>query len=49
MSDTSAANGKVVVNRAMSLDGFIAGPGHSLPLGYVRPRRLARDDVDRLP
>jgi len=30
MSDTSAANGKVVVNRAMSLDGFIAGPGHAM-------------------
>jgi len=30
MSDTSKANGKVVVNRAMSLDGFIAGPGDSM-------------------
>src|SRR5438067_13854946 len=29
MSD-SAGNGKVVVNRAMSLDGFIAGPGHAM-------------------
>jgi len=27
MSDTSTRAGKVVVNRAMSLDGFIAGPG----------------------
>jgi dihydrofolate reductase len=27
MSDTSTGSGKVVVNRAMSLDGFIAGPG----------------------
>src|SRR5215469_3005115 len=27
MSDMSNGNGKVVVNRAMSLDGFIAGPG----------------------
>jgi len=27
MSDTSTRTGKVVVNRAMSLDGFIAGPG----------------------
>ncbi len=27
MSATSTGNGKVVVNRAMSLDGFIAGPG----------------------
>jgi dihydrofolate reductase len=28
MSD--AGTGKVVVNRAMSLDGFIAGPGHTM-------------------
>jgi dihydrofolate reductase len=27
MSDTSTRTGKVVVGRAMSLDGFIAGPG----------------------
>ena len=27
MSDTGTGTGKVVVNRAMSLDGFIAGPG----------------------
>ncbi len=26
----SRAVGKVVVNRAMSLDGFIAGPGHAM-------------------
>jgi dihydrofolate reductase len=38
MSDTGTANGKVVVNRAMSLDGFIAGPGHSMDWG---PGRLA--------
>jgi dihydrofolate reductase len=30
VSDTSAGKGKVVVNRAMSLDGFIAGPGDSM-------------------
>lgn len=30
MSDTSTEPGKVVVNRAMSLDGFIAGPGHAM-------------------
>src|SRR5881397_2659201 len=30
MSDTSTGIGKVVVNRAMSLDGFIAGPGDSM-------------------
>ena len=27
MSDTSTGTAKVVVNRAMSLDGFVAGPG----------------------
>jgi len=30
VSDTSTANGKVVVNRVMSLDGFIAGPGDAM-------------------
>jgi dihydrofolate reductase len=30
MSDTSVGNGKVVVNRSMSLDGFIAGPGNAM-------------------
>jgi dihydrofolate reductase len=30
MSDTSAGNGMVVVNRSMSLDGFIAGPGDAM-------------------
>ncbi|MDX8144581.1 dihydrofolate reductase family protein [Lentzea sp. BCCO 10_0061] len=30
MSDSDADPGKVVVNRAMSLDGFIAGPGHAM-------------------
>jgi dihydrofolate reductase len=30
MSDTSTGQGKVVVNRAMSLDGFIAGPGDAM-------------------
>ena len=37
MSETSTANGKVVVNRAMSLDGFIAGPGHTMDWGGGRP------------
>ena len=36
MSDTSTGNGKVVVNRSMSLDGFIAGPGHSMDWGGGR-------------
>ena len=30
MSDTSTGNGKVVVNRSMSLDGFVAGPGDAM-------------------
>ncbi len=30
MSATSPRNGKVVVNRSMSLDGFIAGPGDAM-------------------
>lgn len=30
MSDADAGPGKVVVNRAMSLDGFIAGPGDAM-------------------
>jgi dihydrofolate reductase len=30
MSDPSSGNGKIVVNRAMSLDGFIAGPGDAM-------------------
>jgi dihydrofolate reductase len=30
MPDTSTGNGKVVVNRSMSLDGFIAGPGDAM-------------------
>ncbi len=30
MSDTDAGSGKVVVNRAMSLDGFIAGPDNAM-------------------
>jgi len=39
MSDTDIRNGSVVVNRAMSLDGFIAGPSHSMDwiMSYVSP------------
>ncbi len=37
MSEVSTGNGKVVVNRAMSLDGFIAGPGHRMDWGGGRP------------
>ena len=39
MTETHERTGKVVVNRAMSLDGFIAGPGHSMDLiaGFTSP------------
>src|ERR1700757_3315017 len=30
MSEIVTGNGKVVVNRSMSLDGFIAGPGDAM-------------------
>ena len=45
MSDTST--GKVVVNRSMSLDGFIAGPGHTMDWGAGRPLAdfVAPDDL----
>jgi dihydrofolate reductase len=36
MSETGSANGKVVVNRAMSLDGFIAGPENVVDWGARR-------------
>jgi len=36
LSDRSTRNGKVVVNRAMSLDGFIASPGHAMDRGDGR-------------
>src|SRR5689334_16334179 len=36
MSGSSTANGKVVVNRSMSLDGFIAAPGHRMDWGAGR-------------
>jgi dihydrofolate reductase len=42
MSETSTGNGKVVVNRAMSLDGFIAGPGDAMEwvANFVAPDDL---------
>jgi dihydrofolate reductase len=45
VSDTST--GKVVVNRSMSLDGFIAGPGHTMDWGAGRPLAdfVAPDDL----
>ena len=36
MSDTNTGQGKVVVNRAMSLDGFIAAPGDVVEWGAGR-------------
>jgi dihydrofolate reductase len=36
MSDSGASESKVVVNRAMSLDGFIAAPGHMMDWGGGR-------------
>jgi dihydrofolate reductase len=36
MSDTNTGDGKVVVNRAMSLDGFIAAPGDVVEWGAGR-------------
>jgi dihydrofolate reductase len=48
MSEKRNGNGKVVVNRSMSLDGFIAGPGHAMDWGggrrlsdFVAPDDLA--------
>jgi dihydrofolate reductase len=37
MSESSTGTGKVVVNRAMSLDGFIAAPGDRMDWGGGRP------------
>ena len=37
MSDMGSVDGKVVVNRAMSLDGFIAAPGDVMDWGDGRP------------
>jgi dihydrofolate reductase len=44
VSDTSTGTGKVVVNRAMSLDGFIAGPGHTMDWGAGRLADFAAPD-----
>jgi dihydrofolate reductase len=48
VSDTST--GRVVVNRSMSLDGFIAGPGHTMDWGAGRPLAdfVAPDDVQEI-
>ena len=44
MSEESAAKGKVVVNRAMSLDGFIAGPGDTIDWGPTDVAGQAPDE-----
>ncbi len=46
MGDTSIGNGKVVVNRSMSLDGFIAGPGHAMDWIRFSSPGLARIDLE---
>jgi len=48
VSDTST--GKVVVNRSMSLDGFIAGPSHTMDWGAGRPLAdfVAPDDLQEI-
>jgi dihydrofolate reductase len=49
MSDRSTANGKVVVNRSMSLDGFIAGRNHMMNWGSGRPADfVAPDDLRKV-
>ena len=42
MGNAGTGNGKVVVNRAMSLDGFIAGPGQAMDwiFGHVTPEEF---------
>lgn len=42
----AAGKGKVVVNRAMSLDGFIAAPGHLMDWGGGRALADFVDDED---
>jgi len=43
MSDASVGHGKVVVNRSMSIDGFIAGPGDAMDsiVAFVAPEVIA--------
>jgi dihydrofolate reductase len=50
MSASSTGTGKVVVNRAMSLDGFIAGPGNTMDWGGGRPLAdfVAPDDFQEI-
>jgi dihydrofolate reductase len=50
MNDTSTGHGKVVVNRCMSLDGFIAAAGHVMDWGGGRQLAdfVARDDLHQI-
>ncbi len=50
MSDTSTGRGKVVVNRSMSLDGFIASPDGTMNWGAGRPLAdfVAPDDFAQI-
>ncbi len=50
MSDTSSGDGKVVVNRCMSLDGFIAAAGHVMDWGDGRQLTdfADRDDINEI-
>src|SRR6266853_1450977 len=45
--DTSTGNGKVVVNRCMSLDGFTAGPGDAMDwvFDFVAPIESAFPEI----
>jgi len=47
MRDTSTGNGKVVVNRAMSLDGFTAGPGDAMDwvFDFIAPIESAFPEI----
>jgi dihydrofolate reductase len=44
--DMTEASGKVVVNRCMSLDGFIAAPGHKMDFGGGRALSDYVDQAD---
>jgi len=50
MSGTNTEDGKVVVNRAISLDGFISAPGHMMDWGAGRQLAdfVAADDFRKI-
>jgi len=47
MRDSDADLGKVVVNRSMSLDGFIAGPGHAMDWAIEHLRENPFPEVEQ--